>query len=87
MRTKKGVVPCRVRILDALRAHPQGLNAARIRQIVLKDHPVNDQTVANELLHLAREGKITNEGKCGCPSCALRSVIYRIKVTLEKKNA
>lgn len=80
MRTKKGIVPCRTRILNALRAHPRGLNAARIRQIVIKDHPVDTHTVAAELVRLAREGKIVNTGKCDCPSCALRSVVYRIEI-------
>lgn len=69
----------RKKILEVLGKYPDGLNAAKIRELVLKEYPINGGHVASLLVHLTRENKIVNEGKCGCNVCALRSVIYKVK--------
>lgn len=79
MGLRENKVSGRRKILQLLKDYPEGLNAAKIRQIVMLDYPVSEEAVAKALVRLTTEEKIINTGKGGCPSCALRSVIYRLR--------
>lgn len=72
----------RKKILEVLGKHPEGLNAAKIREFVTKEHAINEQHIASLLGLLAREGKIRNEGKMGCPHCCFKSVLYKIRLPM-----
>lgn len=77
MAERKIIVSGRRKILQVLAQHPRGLNAAKIRELVLKEYAISEDRIAKVLWKLAEEGKITKGEKCGCPSCALRSIIYK----------
>lgn len=69
----------RTKILEIIGRHPNGLNAAKIRELVSREHTLSEQHIASILVHLCREGRLINDSKHSCPSCALRSVIYKPK--------
>lgn len=81
MKKRKPKKPLGVKgkILEALARHPDGLNAAKVRELVIREYPVKAQSVASLLVHLAREGRILNGPKHACPGCGVRSVVYRLR--------
>lgn len=87
MEAKTRRISTRAKILDVLINYPQGLNAAKIREIILKTHATSEQHIACVLVQLVREGRIMNQGRCGCPSCALQSTIYQLRPPEEKHHA
>lgn len=68
----------RRKILDLLRKHPEGLTAAKIRQLILADYAISEPHLATEIQRLAKEKKIKNNGRCRCTLCALQSSVYKI---------
>lgn len=77
MAPKEREISGRTKIVEILARYPGGLNAARIRKLVIREHAISESHVASLLVHLAREGKITNQGLCSCDSCGRESVIYK----------
>lgn len=69
----------RAKVLDILGSHPEGLNAAKIRELLRQDYVVSDDHLAKTIATLAREGKIKNEGRHECSFCATRASVYKLK--------
>lgn len=78
MGSKASKTSGRTKILEVFARHPEGLNAAKLRKLVLNEYAVSEDALVTALTKFTREGKLRSEGKCECSQCALRSVVYRL---------
>lgn len=84
---KEHKVSCCTKILEVLSRHPKGLNAAKVRQLVAKEYPASEQHIASMLSQLTHEGRVLNDGRNGCPSCAKKSTIYKHKPSINGRES
>lgn len=69
----------RAKILEILAKHPDGLNATKIRGLVLKEQALDEHYLISEISRMAREGKFARKTKKECPCCGIHSVMYSLK--------
>lgn len=65
-------------ILSILSRHPQGINAAKVSEILLKEYSVAPSWVPVLLSRASKEGLVrkTLQTKCGC--CGKKLVLYKL---------
>lgn len=82
MSGKPGVkwhVSSRTNIIETLKAYSDGLNCAKLAEIVQAQYSVGKGQLASVLCQMVAEGIITRTGRKPCPHCGVKAVYYKAR--------